>query len=108
MRKDLRIRAEGENAIRIEFSYPDPAKTQLAANSVASRFIEGNLLLARRVIEQSAHRPRMQIRLTGPASLPYIQETPNRLASARLGLAVGGLLGAAAVWFLGRRRAVSA
>jgi hypothetical protein len=112
MRKDLRIRAGGENAIRIEFSYPDPAKAQLAASSVASRFIEGNLVLAGRVIDQSGRRPRMQIRLTDPASSPYIQEAPSQLqeapsqlAGSRRGLAIGGLLGAAAAWFLGRRRA---
>ena len=108
MRKDLRIRTEGQNAIRVEVSYPDPAKAQLAASSIASSFIERNLMLRGKVIEQGRHPNGMQIRLTGPASLPHIQEAPNRLASARLGLALGGLLGGTAVWFLGRRRAVSA
>lgn len=91
----------------MEFSYPDPAKAQLAASSIASSFIKGNLVLNGKMIEQGRHPRGMQVRLSGPAILPCTQEAPNPMASARLGLAVGGLLGAIAAWLLGRRRAAA-
>jgi hypothetical protein len=70
------------------------------------RHFEGNFTLAGEVVNR-AGQP-LLIRLAGPAGWPYLREKPNPLVSARLGLAVGGLLGASAAWFLGRRRVVSA
>jgi hypothetical protein len=127
MRKDLRLRAEGpsggnsvpwptsvatngirfahEDGFRVEFTYSDPAKAQLAANSVASRFMDEGMALVAKAIDQGRRPPLMQIGVASLASNP--REAPNPLASARLGLAVGGLFGAAAAWFLGRRRAAA-
>jgi uncharacterized protein involved in exopolysaccharide biosynthesis len=105
MRRDLSIRpvSPSHSAFQISFSYPDPDKAQAVVRVLVTRFAEENVAIelerARALgdaksIEIAEHKVGENLEVLDPASDPQEPVSPNRLAIALAGLAMGLLLGA--------------
>jgi capsular polysaccharide biosynthesis protein len=94
----------GPGAFSISFSYPDPLKAKAGVDELLMRFMIRNLVdeLARKATKSADARSAVdhglgeRLELLDPASLPAKPDSPNRLAIAAAGLALGLLLGALA------------
>jgi uncharacterized protein involved in exopolysaccharide biosynthesis len=94
----------GPGAFSISFSYPDRLKAQAGARELVFRFAVRNITETRARIATKSADARFAVdrglgeglEVLDAASLPKMPVTPNRLAIAAAGLALGLLLGALA------------
>jgi hypothetical protein len=98
-RRSVMIRPVGQNSLRVEFSYSDPALAQIVANRLTNGFIEENMKVGMEAVDRGGWPPGVRLALNEPANLPRIPDGPSPLLSGRIGLALGALLGGAAAWF---------
>jgi len=110
MRRDLSIRLVSPShwAFQISFSYPDPFKAQAVVRELVTRFTEENVFVERerarasgdaKSIEILEHKVGAALEVLDPASDPLEPVSPNRLAIALAGFALGLLLGMIALHF---------
>jgi uncharacterized protein involved in exopolysaccharide biosynthesis len=110
LRRDLSIRPvnPSHSAFQISFSYPDPYKAQAVVRELVTRFTEENVFVERerarasddaKSIEIAEHRVGENLEVLDPPSDPQEPFSPNRLAIALAGLALGLLLGGVTLWF---------
>jgi uncharacterized protein involved in exopolysaccharide biosynthesis len=109
MRRDLSIGmvSPSHAAFQISFSYPDPDKAQAVVREFVTRFIEENVFVEReqaqasgnaKSIEIVEHKVGENLEVLDPPSDPQEPVSPNRLAIALAGFALGLLLGAVTLW----------
>jgi uncharacterized protein involved in exopolysaccharide biosynthesis len=98
----------GIPAFGISFTYPDRNKAQAVVRALVTGFTEQNVRVERARAKESGdekvneivyHKIGLNLEVLDPASLPEKPIAPNRLLIAALGLALGLLFGALALWF---------
>jgi len=110
MRHDLGIQmvSPSHSAFQISFSYPDPDKAQAVVRILVTRFTEEYVSVERerarasgdaKAIEIAEHKAGENLEVLDPASDPQEPVSPNRLAIALSGFALGLLLGAITLRF---------